>query len=266
MKRTEVIIFGINGSLGSAIAGRANSDFAVAAGVSGSAGAATPASASAAKSFPVYAPNTISPEFANGRTVIDASSPAGTVEALALSVKARSRLIVATTGHDVRQLNEISEAANKIPIVMDSNFSRGIGMLRNLLPVLFPAPPGFDVSILDRHRAMKKDAPSGTARQLADSISSICGGMRLKTEAGPRAGREIEVVSIRAGTASGSEHRIFLHSAFEELELRHTVTDSRAYADGITDAVKWLNDRERKPGIYSMSDILGDRTPATKVN
>lgn len=255
MNRTEVIIFGINGRLGSAIAQRAGNDFTVVAGVSESV-SDTPGAVSGGRQFPVYRPDAIGREAAKGRTVIDASSPRGTEAAVALSAAAQSPLIIATTGHNTRQRNEIAGAAEEIPIVMDSNFSRGIAMLRSILPVLFPLPEGFDVTILERHRAIKKDSPSGTAKQLADRISSICGGMRIKTEAGPRERRELEIVSLRAGSASGSEHRIFIHDSFEELEFRHTVTDSRAYADGAAYAVKWLNASVRKPGIYSMQEIL----------
>ncbi len=255
MKRTEVIIFGIHGRLGSAISLCSGDDFTVAAGVSNSVSVKSEVSV-CGRLVPVYPAGAVPPEFAKNRTVVDASSPSGTETAVAISAKAQSPLIVATTGHDARQQSEIKVASECIPIVMDSNFSRGMAMVRNLLPSMFPAPDGFDISILERHRALKKDSPSGTAMQLARGISSICGGMRIKTEAGPRIHGDMEIVSIRAGSAAGSEHRIFLHDSFEELELRHTVTDSRAYADGIVHAAKWLNERERMPGLYSMRDTI----------
>ncbi len=255
MKHTEVIIFGIDGRLGSAIARHSGGEFTVAAGISDSVTAGFEI-VTGVEPVSVYQAHAFPTELARGRTVIDASSPSGTEAAIALSVETRSPLVVATTGHEARQQNAIASAAENIPIVMDSNFSRGIAMLRSILPVLFPAPEGFDVTILERHRAEKKDFPSGTAKQLANEISAVCGDMHIKTEAGPRRRRDIEVVSIRAGSAPGSEHRLFLHDTFEELEFRHTVTDGRAYAAGIAHAVKWLNEEERQPGLYSMQDIL----------
>jgi 4-hydroxy-tetrahydrodipicolinate reductase len=107
----------------------------------------------------------------------------------------------------------------------------------------FSAALGFDAAIVETHHAMKKDAPSGTARSLADV-------------AGRSRGAPVPVSSVRVGHVPG-EHTLVLDAAFEQVTLRHEARDRRVFADGALRAARWLHGRT---GSFTMVDVVRDLT------
>src|SRR5436190_479998 len=98
---------------------------------------------------------------------------------------------------------------------------------------------GFDVHIVETHHAAKKDAPSGTAANLA------------KAGAG-ELGRDIPITSIRTGSVPGT-HELIFDGTFETIRLEHVARDRRVFADGALLAAKWLIGRH---GVFTMADVL----------
>src|SRR4029077_4586945 len=83
----------------------------------------------------------------------------------------RQPLIMGTTGHSSEQRRAIEKAGKSLRIVFASNFSVGVNALfsltRKAAEILGPE---FDLKIVETHHRMKKDAPSGTARTLAEIL------------------------------------------------------------------------------------------------
>lgn len=174
-------------------------------------------------------------------------------------------LVSGTTGLSEVGEAEVRRAGRRIPIVRASNFSLGIAALRGLLSEALQALPGWDLEIVERHHRAKVDSPSGTAMALAADAARArglaSGALRFgrKGRVGPRSRGEIGVHAVRGGTWIG-DHTALLAGAGEWLELRHVAQDRLAFAQGALAAAQFLA-RGPRPGIYTIQDVLLDRSP-----
>ena len=194
--------------------------------------------------------------------VIDFSHADATEETTAGCVQARKPLVIGTTGHTAAQLQLIKDAAAKVPVVLAANFSVGVNTLfwltRRAAELL---GDGFDLEIVETHHRLKKDAPSGTAKRLAevlcearglDYAADVAHGREGMTGERPR--RQIGVHAIRAGDVVG-EHTVLFAAAGERLELTHKASSRETFAVGALRAARWIVDQPA--GLYSMEDVLG---------
>jgi 4-hydroxy-tetrahydrodipicolinate reductase len=153
-------------------------------------------------------------------------------------------LVIGTTGHSPEQRMIVEEAAHSVPIVFASNFSVGVNVLfwltRKAAELL---GTDFSPEIIETHHKMKKDAPSGTAKTLAETLKSA-----------QKSQREIPIESIREGEVVG-EHTVIFNGPAERLELAHRAASREIFARGALRAAKWI--RQKPPGLYSMQDVLG---------
>ena len=90
---------------------------------------------------------------------------------------------------------------------------------------------------------MKKDAPSGTAKTLAEIVN------RSRTSDSP-----VPIQSIREGDVVG-DHTIVFIGPGERLELTHHATNREIFARGALRAAAWIIGKPA--GLYSMQDVLG---------
>jgi 4-hydroxy-tetrahydrodipicolinate reductase len=101
--------------------------------------------------------------------VVDFSHAEATDAVCGACTEAGTPLVIGTTGHSAEQASRIREAAASIPVVLASNFSVGVNALfwltRKASELL---GDGFDIEIVEMHHRLKKDAPSGTAKRLAE--------------------------------------------------------------------------------------------------
>ncbi|MEK7315821.1 MAG: dihydrodipicolinate reductase C-terminal domain-containing protein, partial [Candidatus Eisenbacteria bacterium] len=133
-------------------------------------------------------------------------------------------------------------------IVRARNLSLGVAVARRWLALLPPAArAAYVADIVEHHHAGKKDAPSGTALDLAAALGPI-GGMHRK-------GGAVATHAIRAGTVPGT-HRVILSGDGETLELVHTVTDRSVFARGALRAARFVHGRA--PGLYTVDDLIHD--------
>src|SRR5258708_29708673 len=161
----------------------------------------------------------------------------------AASQHAKSRVIGATD-HSQQQRKAIEETSHSVPIVLASNFSVGVNVLFSLTQKAAGfLGPDFNPKIVETHHKMKKDAPSGTAKTLADTLKVV-----------QKHDREIPIQSIREGDVVG-EHTVIFGGPGERLELTHRAADRGIFARGALRAAKWIVDK--RPGLYSMQDVLG---------
>jgi 4-hydroxy-tetrahydrodipicolinate reductase len=121
----------------------------------------------------------------------------------------------------------------------------------------------YDVEIVEMHHNKKIDAPSGTALMLGRAAAEGRGiDLALHSVrgrdgmTGPRCAGDIGFASLRGGTVVG-EHCVIFAGPAERVELTHRAEDRMIFARGALHAALWA--RGKKPGLYSMADVLGLR-------
>ena len=194
--------------------------------------------------------------------VIDFSTPATSVEVARLCALHKKALVIGTTGHTDTDTFEILLHKAKIPIVWASNFSTGVNTLfwltRKAAEIL---GSDFDLEVIEMHHRLKKDAPSGTAKTLAEILAEVR-RQKLAEVArhgragivGERTGSEIGVHSIRGGDVVG-DHTVIFANVGERVELTHKASSRDTFANGALRAARWAV--KQKPGLYDMQDVLG---------
>jgi 4-hydroxy-tetrahydrodipicolinate reductase len=180
----------------------------------------------------------------NCDVAIDFSNADAITEISAAALQHRKPLVIGTTGHSREQRRLIGETAQSLPVVFASNFSIGVNVLFWLTCKAAEQLGGdFDAEIIETHHKMKKDAPSGTAKTLAEVLKAS-----KKTQT------EISIQSIREGDVVG-EHTVIFRGPSERLELTHRAASREIFARGALHAAKWIINQP--PGLYSMQDVLG---------
>jgi len=190
--------------------------------------------------------------------LIDFTTPEASVDIVRSAADAAVPAVVGTTGFDDQHWSALETAAETVPVLVASNFSRGIGALREAVITAIDRLPGYDVEVTETHHHGKRDAPSGTANSLLDAIDEIRGPSRRvpgRDGEQPREGDEIGVHARRAGGIRG-EHEVLLAGNDEVLTLRHRAESRRVFAAGALDAAVWL--AGQPPGRYAFADALED--------
>jgi 4-hydroxy-tetrahydrodipicolinate reductase len=170
--------------------------------------------------------------------------------------------IIGTTGIDAAGDAEIAEAAKHATIVKTGNFSLGVNMLAALVKRAAQAlGTDFDIEVLEMHHRMKVDAPSGTALLLGKAaaegrdINLAQKSVRSRDgHTGARIAGDIGFATLRGGTVVG-DHTVIFAGNGERLELRHVAESRELFARGAVKAALWA--QGKKPGLYSMFDVLG---------
>jgi 4-hydroxy-tetrahydrodipicolinate reductase len=194
--------------------------------------------------------------------LIEFSAPAASVEHVKAAAAAGKAIVVGTTGFSEDQKQDLARAGNRARCLVAPNMSMGVNLLFSLVEkVARVLGDGYDVEIIEAHHRMKKDAPSGTADKLAQSIASAL-GRDLKDAGtygrhglvGERKPDEIGVMAIRGGDIVG-EHTVMFVTNGERIELTHRAHNRDALAKGAIQAALWLVTRPN--GLYDMQDVLG---------
>ncbi len=191
--------------------------------------------------------------------LIDFSAASATGEICEKALAQKLPVVIGTTGHDGKQQDEIARVAKVVPVVLASNFSVGVNVLFWLTEQAAKAlGDKVDFEIVEAHHRWKKDAPSGTAKALAEILQKSRGqkNWRHGREGmiGARGTEEIGIHSIRGGDIVG-EHTVILAGDGERLELTHRAASRETFARGALRAARWVVGQP--PRIYSMRDVLG---------
>lgn len=170
-------------------------------------------------------------------------------------------LVLCTTGLSEEQIARVSEVSKKTAVLRSANMSLGVNLLMKLVQdaARVLAGSGFDIEIVEKHHRRKKDAPSGTALALADSINEAMDQAYHYTY--DRSGRseardpeEIGISAVRGGTIVG-EHDVIFAGTDEVITFTHTAYSRAIFAKGALAAAKFL--AGKKPGLYGMADVVG---------
>ncbi len=194
--------------------------------------------------------------------VVDFSHHSTLELVLARCVEHGKPLVIGTTGHTDVQVAGVHHAAQQIPIVHAPNFSVGVNTLfwltRKAAQILGPS---FDLEVVEMHHRMKKDAPSGTAKRLAEILAEV---RKLEYNSAARHGRqgivgertdvEIGIHALRGGDVVG-DHTVVFAAMGERVELSHKASSRETFARGALRAARWASGKPA--GLYDMQDVLG---------
>lgn len=203
------------------------------------------------------------PAFAHADGVLDFTSPAATVSFAGFAAQAGIVHVIGTTGCAAEDDEAIAAAARHATVVKSGNMSLGVNLLSALTEQAARAldSGAFDIEILEMHHRHKVDAPSGTALLLGEAaamgreIVLAENSVRVRDgRTGPREAGGIGFATLRGGSVVG-EHSVIFAGAGERVTLTHRAEDRGIFARGAVAAALW--GRGRKPGLYSMRDVLG---------
>lgn len=194
--------------------------------------------------------------------LIDFSLPAGAASVIDVCRQRQLPLVMATTGLEDEQKDQLRAASAQIPIVWAPSMSLAVNLTMKLATIaanaLKSASSSVDVEIIERHHRFKKDSPSGTALRFGELIAAELG---LTSQVhgregvvGERPRNEIGYHAVRAGDNPG-EHTILFGLLGESVELTVRATNRDCYVQGAFAAAKFL--AGRAPGLYTMNDVLG---------
>jgi 4-hydroxy-tetrahydrodipicolinate reductase len=194
--------------------------------------------------------------------IIDFTTPAATVAVAEIAAQARIVHVIGTTGLGDADEAKLKAAGRHATIVKSGNMSFGVNLLAALVRQAAKAlDADFDIEIVEMHHRHKLDAPSGTALMLGEAAAAAR-GVDLKMRSvrgrdgavGARRRGDIGFAVLRGGSVVG-DHQVIFAGEGETVTLAHAATDRSIFARGAVKAALWA--RERKPGLYSMSDVLG---------
>ena len=176
---------------------------------------------------------------------VDFTTPAAVMTNVPALARRKINVVLGTTGwnaHEAELKKVVADAG--IGIVAAPNFSTGVVLFDAIAAhaaALVAGQQEFEAFLHEAHHAAKKDAPSGTALLLKQSME----------RAGY--GRSIDVASTRVGYVPGT-HTIGFDGPAETITLTHTARDRSAFARGALAAARWVNG---KRGWFTMKDVLG---------
>jgi 4-hydroxy-tetrahydrodipicolinate reductase len=175
-------------------------------------------------------------------TVIDFTAPHCVLAHIEACVQAGKNMVVGTTGWH-QELDRVRALVDqhKTGFVYAANFSIGVNLFFDVARTAAAAlRHNYSGQIFERHHALKKDAPSGTAIALQQVIR----------ESSSR-NEDLEITSFREGDVVGL-HEVVLESAADRIYLCHDAKSRHGFAEGAVRAAEWLSG---KKGFHDFKDI-----------
>jgi len=175
-----------------------------------------------------------------------------------IAVRAGRPLVCGVTGLSETAMSGLRRAAQSIPVVYAANFSVGVAALVRLAETAARLlGRGFDAEVVEVHHRGKKDAPSGTARLLAEIVMQARDGGTVRQGrdgvVGPKPEGEVGISAVRTGDVVG-EHLVIFGGTGERIELSHRAQSRAAFAAGVVKAIRFAHGRS--PGWFGMADVL----------
>jgi 4-hydroxy-tetrahydrodipicolinate reductase len=174
--------------------------------------------------------------------IVDFSAAKAVLDHLKLALKAGAAYVCGVTGLSEKVMNELRAAGNEIPVLYSPNMAVGMNLMFHLAAVSVQTLPDYARHVMEVHHAAKKDAPSGTALKLCETIEKVTG-------------ESTEITALRMGDVVG-EHRLIFGGPGERLEIIHHADSRAVFAIGALHAVAWIIEHN-SAGFYTMWDVLG---------
>ena len=152
-------------------------------------------------------------------------------------------VVVGTTGWaDIR--DEVCSYFEKCgtPMIWATNFSIGVNVffaVTGFISERLGATGGYSPYMVEMHHCHKLDAPSGTARTLADIIDANMGG-------------RTEIQSVRCGEIPGI-HTVGFEGSCDRITLTHEAFSREGFAAGAVEAALMTGGLE---GVHEFNELL----------
>lgn len=180
-------------------------------------------------------------EIKDADVLIEFTNPEATIEHLDFVLRYKKSLVIGTTGLNEEQKERIKEASKSVPVIFSPNMSVAVNLLFRLVRETAEILKDYGVSITEAHHIHKKDAPSGTAKRLAEIIKEA-------------QGKEIkDIKSIREDEIVG-DHEVVFDSPLDTVKLSHSAKTRDIFAKGALEAAKFVIKKNK--GLYDMQDAL----------
>ena len=192
--------------------------------------------------------------------IVDFAAAVAVDNLLKYSKAKKIPVVLCTTGLSEQQLADVEKTSKEVAILKSANMSLGINTLLKLLKdaAKIFGNAGYDIEVVEQHHRLKKDAPSGTALALADSVNEALGNeyeyvydrsqVRQKRDQ-----KEIGISAVRGGTIVG-DHEVIFAGQDEVIEFKHTAYSKAVFGKGAVEAAKFL--AGKPAGRYDMSDVI----------
>jgi len=175
--------------------------------------------------------------------LIEFTTPEATIAHLKTCQKYGVNMVIGTTGLSKPQIAQIKRASSMIAIVFSSNMSVGVNLVFALIRQAAQVTgKDYAITLSETHHVHKKDAPSGTAKTMAD-IAGQYAQILVK-----------DIASIREGEVIG-DHTITFESPVDLISIHHHAKTRDIFAEGSLVAAKFLS--KKKKGLFNMQDVLG---------
>ena len=177
--------------------------------------------------------------------VVDFSTVELSMEILKSCVAHGKGYICGTTGFSEKQTEKLLAAGDKIAMMKAANTSFVVNVMMKLLgEAALKLGEKCRIEIIEMHSETKKDAPSGTAIEMAEEMASWAPDKDYE---------DIAFHSVRAGNTP-STHRVIFGCMGEKMEISHDAYDWKCYAEGACDAVLFM--AGKAAGLYNMEDVV----------
>lgn len=196
----------------------------------------------------------------NCDVIVDFSTKEMAMEVLDLAIAHKKALVCGTTGFGPEEIQRFQDASKKIPMLYAANTSKLVNVMNKLLELVTSAIGNeTDIEILEMHDQWKKDAPSGTSKEMGEIMAHALGkelrdiAVYGREGSSPREPGTIGYHSLRAGNIPSS-HTVFFGGMGERLEITHHSYNWECFARGACDCAVFLAGKE--PGFYTIQDVL----------
>jgi 4-hydroxy-tetrahydrodipicolinate reductase len=181
--------------------------------------------------------------------VIDFSNPEAALKNAKIFSRMKVNIVIGTTGFSKIGLKRLFILANKYRngIVFAPNITLGVNVLMLLTNLAANILNNYDFQITEIHHKNKKDAPSGTAKKIAEEIKK-----GLKSSGNKENNVQVPITAVRAGGVVG-KHEVMIIGEDDKIEISHESFSRRAFALGALRAVRFI---KGKVGYFEMNDVL----------
>ncbi len=184
---------------------------------------------------------------------------AGESNVLALLV-AGVGVICGTTGWNPDRAVRAAAGASTAGVIVAPNFSVGVNLFFRITRHagrMLAAAGIHQPFVTEAHHREKLDAPSGTARRLAEILieeDPRLGRMLAGTPEGPLAPDVLQVVSVRAGSEPGT-HTVGFDGEQDRILLQHSARSRAGFALGAVVGAEWIL---HKRGMHGFDAVIDD--------
>ncbi len=102
--------------------------------------------------------------------IVEFTNPTATMDNLKKNMKFKKPYVIGTTGFTENEIDEIKRLSSAFAIFLSSNMSLAVNLLYHLVAQTTKILADYDIEIIEIHHRGKRDAPSGTAKTIAQKI------------------------------------------------------------------------------------------------